>query len=79
LHDATGNTIGISVNAGTVNTTSFSGGIFDGTTAFLIGSRSGATYMNGRIDEVGVWKKLLSASELTELYNSGAGKTCCPF
>jgi len=30
-------------------------------------------YYNGIIDEVGIWNRELSASEVTELYNSGAG------
>jgi hypothetical protein len=36
-------------------------------------------YMNGRIDEVGIWSKALTSGEVAELYNAGAGKTCCPF
>lgn len=31
-------------------------------------------FFNGIIDEVGIWDKELSSSEITELYNSGAGK-----
>ena len=30
-------------------------------------------YFNGTMDEVGIWNRSLSASEVTELYNSGAG------
>ena len=30
-------------------------------------------YYDGLMDEVGVWKKVLTAAEITELYNSGAG------
>jgi hypothetical protein len=30
---------------------------------------------NANIDEVGIWNKELSASEITSLYNDGAGKT----
>jgi len=33
----------------------------------------GNQYTNGLIDEVGVWNRELSSSEVTELYNSGAG------
>ena len=35
------------------------------------GSGSG----NVRVDEVGIWSKALSAAEVSELYNNGAGKT----
>lgn len=34
----------------------------------------GAHFFNGIIDEVGIWNRELSASEVTELYNAGAGK-----
>lgn len=30
---------------------------------------------NVRVDEVGIWSKALSAAEVSELYNNGAGKT----
>lgn len=40
-----------------------------------ISSRNGSTLMsNSTIDEVGIWNRELSASEVTELYNSGAAK-----
>lgn len=29
---------------------------------------------NGRIDEIGVWNRVLTAQEVTQLYNGGAGK-----
>jgi len=34
---------------------------------------SGTDYFDGKIDEVGVWTRALSASEITQLYNGGAG------
>lgn len=33
----------------------------------------GNQYMNGLLDELGIWNRELTASEVTELYNSGAG------
>lgn len=80
-HDSVNNLVGISVNAGTADTLSYSGGIHDSTAIFSIGSQNGnAGFFDGRIDEVGFWKnKALSAGERTELYAAGAGKTCCPF
>jgi len=78
-HDATANEIGISVNDGIVDTTSTSIGCQDTAEAFYIGGREvGAgfdSYMDGRIDEVGFWKKVLSAQEITDLYNAGAGNS----
>lgn len=43
---------------------------------FVIGSfDAGSLPFDGIIDEIGVWKnKLLTATEVTELYNAGAGK-----
>lgn len=45
------------------------------TKTFILGTRDGASppYMSGIIDEVGFWKRLLTAGEITQLYNSGAG------
>ena len=34
----------------------------------------GGKYLNGILDEVGIWNRELTASEVTQLYNSGAGK-----
>ena len=34
-----------------------------------------AYYFDGIIDELGLWKRALSAAEVAELYNAGAGKT----
>ena len=32
-----------------------------------------AKFLNGSLDEVGIWERELTAAEVTELYNSGAG------
>ena len=40
-----------------------------------ISSRNGGTIpINGLIDEVGIWNRELTPTEVTELYNSGSGK-----
>lgn len=39
-----------------------------------IGSRNSDFYLNGVQDEIGVWNRELTSTEVTELYNSGAGK-----
>ncbi len=49
--------------------------IIDGTAAFEIGRQAGVQYLNGRVDELGLWKSALSDAEVDELYNSGAGVT----
>jgi hypothetical protein len=76
-YDATTNTMSISVNNGTPNTVSQTGGAFNGTANFYVGaSQAGAsTLLNGGVDELGVWKRKLTAGELTAMYNAGAGKT----
>lgn len=45
------------------------------TNAYYYIARSGIDYFNGYIDEAGIWTKVLSAGEVTELYNAGSGKS----
>jgi len=73
--DSVANTISISLNNGAPAVgTGLNPLIAAGTNAFTLGARSdGANYLNGRIDSVGVWKKVLTAGERTTLYNSGSG------
>ena len=73
-HDATANTIGISVNNGTVDTTAYTFGSNDGAGAFNIGAYlSNQMFFNGRIDEVAIWKRVPTTAERTEIYNGGNG------
>ena len=78
-HDSVNNTISISINNGTVTSKAYSAGSYNDTSTFTIGSwsdpASSSNHWDGRIDEVGIWKRKLSASEITTLYNSGSGKT----
>ena len=74
-HDATANTINIKVNDGTTNSVSHTTGVFDGTVAFTMGATATPnTYHDGLLDNVYFWKRVLTAGEMTELYNSGNGK-----
>lgn len=43
------------------------------TRPLTIGGFAGGSYADARIDEVGIWKRLLTAPERTALYNAGAG------
>jgi len=75
--DSTANSLNIQANGGTVDTLFRSGGPppASGNADFCIGARSYAgfpEFMNGRIDEVGFWKRILTAPERAALYNSGA-------
>lgn len=73
-HDSINNQIGISVNAGTANTTTHTTGVNDGASNFEVGASSvQALWLSGRVDEVGFWKRVLSSQDRTDLYNSGAG------
>jgi trimeric autotransporter adhesin len=50
---------------------------YDAANRFTLGSRSagGQLYFAGSIDEVGVWTRVLTSDERTELWNSGTGIT----
>lgn len=70
-----GTNLSICVNDGTVDTTAFSSDITASTGAFRIGAAGGAgEHLEGDVDEVGLWKRALSAAEITYLYNGGAGR-----
>ena len=81
-YDADADELFISVNNGTVDTTTFTTGSQDTTEPFVIGSRKVVAghdiFMDGRIDEVGFWKRVLTAQEKTDLYNGGSGNTFDP-
>jgi len=72
-HDATANTLNICVNDGTVDSVSHSGGVANSAGPFQIGAQGGGSYFDGMIDEVGLWKRVLTSAEITALYNGGAG------
>lgn len=76
-HDATANTINVQVNARTLVSTAHSGGVHSGTATFTIGPYSVLSNygVNIDIDEVGIWKRVLTSDERAALYNSGAGFT----
>lgn len=66
--------LNISVNNGTVATNSFSGTCFDGVAPFSLGVLNNSQYfMDGIVDDVGIWKRVLSDSERAVLYNQGIG------
>lgn len=49
--------------------------IHNSSAAFILGRQTTTNdnYMDGLIDEFGIWSRVLDASEVVELYNSGAG------
>lgn len=72
--------VGISVNL-SANTAAYTTGVLAGNAPFLLGANSSSitaqatTFMDGRIDEVGFWTKVLSAQERSDLYGGGSGNT----
>jgi hypothetical protein len=76
-HNATTHTLTISCDNGVGSSSSVAGKPpYAGTGALTIGAGIGGGYgLDGIIDEVGIWKRVLSAGEIATLYNSGAGIT----
>lgn len=73
--------IGISVNR-SVNTANFTNNVVFGTAGLCVsgvlssGSPILATQgVDGRVDEIGFWKKMLTAQERQDLYGNGSGNT----
>ena len=77
-HDAAGDTLNIQVNNGTVDSVGTGGSLQAGSDAvFMLGRREYGTAtesMEGAMDETGYWKRLLTSTERTWLYNSGSGR-----
>lgn len=75
-HDADADTINIQINNGDVDSVATSTTPNDAGTAFAIGATAAAEFpFDGLIDEVGFWKRLLTAQEKTRLYNAGVGRS----
>lgn len=73
-HDSVANTVNIVVDDGSVDSTSFSGGPTNLGSAFRIGAfGDDFSFLDGRVDAAGFWKKVLSSAERTELNNGGLG------
>jgi hypothetical protein len=77
-YDATANLMSIQVNDGTVDTAAHTGGAFKhNAELFRLGKTNvGATdrYLTGGLDAVGVWNRILTGTERTQLYNNGIGR-----
>ncbi len=70
------NQLGIVINNGTPVTGSTTGSGLDGSDDFQLGAaNSQSLYWDGLVDEFGFWKKVLTPTEITWLYNSGAGRS----
>jgi len=78
-YDSSAATIGISVNGGAFTTLGSIPAITQTNTnplnlGVFVNTASGVNY-TGQLASVGFWKKALSASEVTQLWNAGAGRT----
>lgn len=63
----------IRLNDASTTQSTTAGVISFGSNAFFIGGYSVIGYSDSIIDEVGFWKRKLTATEITALYNGGAG------
>ena len=73
-YNATTDTLGLSVNNGTVDTLGSVTALNNTGNDFNVGlGFSNIAYLNGGADEIAFWSRLLTADEKTELYNSGSG------
>lgn len=75
-HDATADTVNIAVNAITPDSAATGGALqAAGTADFNLGGYSGGNFVNGRMAEVGLWKRVLTTQERLWLYNKGRGRS----
>lgn len=73
-HDSVANTINLAVNDGAANSVAHSTGILAGASDFQVGRFPSGSYLNGRVDELALWKPYPTAAGRTWLYNAGAGR-----
>lgn len=81
-HNSTANTLNIAVNNGTPNSWPTGAVVPNDSTAQLrIGDlqQTGSREWLGYIDEVGFWRRVLSADDRTALYNGGVGLAYAAF
>jgi concanavalin A-like lectin/glucanase superfamily protein len=74
VHDVVNQTVGISVNGGTIQTSPYNLGSWDSNKPLYIGTDSVGDDYDGVIDECGIWKRALDSSDIAFLYNGGAGR-----
>lgn len=73
-HDSVNNTVTIVTDDGTPISSSYSGGARSTAHNFTMGAdNGGSAAWEGELDQVGIWKRIPAAGEITALYNAGAG------
>ena len=75
-HDSVLNTVNIQVNDGPIDSTAYTGGSYNSAFAFGVGRfiNTPGGFLNGRVDALGIWRRILTAAERTRLYNNGNGR-----
>ncbi len=77
-HDASADLVKICVNDGLVQTHATGGEVPNvSSAAFQIGAReysSSRIFADAVFDQIGLWKRVLRAAEITDLYNGGSGR-----
>ncbi len=72
-HDSVADTISIQINNGMIDSSATSAGVFDSVAPVQFGATDTAVFLDGRMDAVGFWKKVLTADEKTEFFNGDIG------
>jgi RHS repeat-associated protein len=74
-HDSVENTINIQVDNGLVQSKTFTSGTMNTTSPLTMGALPDGTYgLNGYLDEVAIYQRVLSGPERTWLYNNGQSR-----
>lgn len=73
--DNAAQTLNVQLNNGTVGSIASATPPTDTASAFRIGARSPDLYFDGQIDQVAMWKRVLTTAERTWLYNAGSGRS----
>jgi hypothetical protein len=75
-YDPSRSIMGIAVNETYFDTRAMTGGAFDNTQLFELGRNAvSSNALDGRLDEVGLWSRVLGTREALWLYNNGVGRT----
>jgi RHS repeat-associated protein len=75
-HDSVNDTINIQVDHGTVNSVAFSDGTLDTANPLSIGAFANGTMgLDGRLDEVAIYKRVLTSNQRAWLHNNGLGRS----
>jgi hypothetical protein len=74
-HDATNNQIYISVDGVAPVPVATAGSPATSAQLFTIGNHAATFFYDGFVEQVGRWSRVLTASDITSLWNGGAGRT----